>query len=195
MKDLELTSDNNKHHGVPLTRLVALNKPEVPALLAAIVNGAIVPLFGILLSLVIKTFYEPPHEMRRDSKLWAIMFVGLGVVSLIVYPVRSYFFGLAGCRLIKRIRIMCFEKVVNMEVGWFDKAENSSGVIGARLSGDVATIGALVGDALAQIVQDLSSAIVGLVIACCACWQLSLIGASHCSQWICPTQIHDGIHL
>ncbi|GFP93628.1 ABC transporter b family member 21 [Phtheirospermum japonicum] len=181
-EDLELASDVDelkKHPKVPLSRLVALNKPEVPVLvvgsLSAILNGAIVPLFGILLSLVIKTFYEPPEQLRRDSRFWALMFVVLGGVSLVTYPLRTYFFGVAGCRLIRRIRMMCFEKVVNMEVGWFDEPVNSSGVIGARLSADAATIRALVGDALAQLLQDLSSAAVGLVIAFVASWQLALI--------------------
>ncbi|KAK4406878.1 ABC transporter B family member 11 [Sesamum angolense] len=176
--DLE-SDEPNKHPKVPISRLVALNKPEAPALaagaLSAILNGAIVPFFGILLSLVIKTFYEPPHKLRQDSRFWALMFVVLGVVSLVAYPLRTYFFGIAGCRLIRRIRMMCFEKVVNMEVGWFDEPQNSSGVIGARLSADAATIRALVGDALAQLVQDLAAAVVGLVIAFIACWQLALI--------------------
>ncbi|XP_011079478.1 ABC transporter B family member 4 [Sesamum indicum] len=176
--DLE-TDEPNKHPKVPISRLIALNKPEAPALtagaLSAILNGAIVPFFGILLSLVIKTFYEPPHKLRQDSRFWALMFVVLGVVSLVAYPLRTYFFGIAGCRLIRRIRMMCFEKVVNMEVGWFDEPQNSSGVIGARLSADAATIRALVGDALAQLVQDLAAAVVGLVIAFIACWQLALI--------------------
>ncbi|KAL6525861.1 ABC transporter B member 11 [Orobanche minor] len=180
-ENLELASvdEMNKHAKVPLSRLVAMNKPEMPILVAgslsAILNGAIVPFFGILLSLVIKTFYEPPHKLKRDSRFWALMFVTLGGVSLVAYPLRTYFFGLAGCRLIRRIRMMCFEKVVNMEVGWFDEPVNSSGVIGARLSADAATIRALVGDALAQLVQDLSSAVIGLVIAFIASWQLALI--------------------
>ncbi|KAJ0806347.1 putative Type 1 protein exporter [Helianthus annuus] len=62
-----------------------------------------------------------------------------------------------------------------MEVGWFDKPENSSGAIGARLSANAASVRGLVGDALAQIVQDLSSAISGLFIAFTACWQLTFI--------------------
>ncbi|KAL3652974.1 ATP-binding cassette, sub-B (MDR TAP), member 4 [Castilleja foliolosa] len=181
-EDIELASDHelkSKHTKVPLSRLVALNKPEIPVLaagsLSAILNGAITPFFGILLSLVIKTFYEPPEQLRRDSRFWALMFVVLGGVSLVAYPLRTYFFGVAGCRLIRRIRMMCFEKVVNMEVGWFDEPVNSSGVIGARLSADAASIRALVGDALAQLLQDLSSAAVGLVIAFVASWQLALI--------------------
>lgn len=180
-EDLNYASEKmDKHPKVPLGRLIALNKPEIPILavgtLSAVLNGAIVPFFGILLSFVIKTFNETDRdELRKDSKFWALMFVVLGAVSFVAYPLRTYFFGVAGCRLIRRVRKTCFEKVVNMEVGWFDEPENSSGVIGARLSADAATIRALVGDALAQLVQDLASAAVGLVIAFVASWQLSFI--------------------
>ncbi|KAL3517346.1 hypothetical protein ACH5RR_019935 [Cinchona calisaya] len=164
---------------VSIRRLASLNKPEIPVLfvgaVAAIVNGAILPIFGILISRVIKTFYEPPHELKKDSRFWALIFVVLGVASLLAYPARTYLFGVAGCRLIRRIRSMCFEKVVHMEVGWFDESEHSSGVIGAKLSADAASVRALVGDALAQLVQDTSSAVAGLVIAFDASWQLALI--------------------
>ncbi|XP_042053539.1 ABC transporter B family member 21-like isoform X1 [Salvia splendens] len=164
---------------VPLRRLANLNKPEAPVLVAgavfAIINGSIMPIFGILISSVIESFFESPSELSKDTKFWAIIFVVLGVVSLIAYPARTYLFGVAGNKLIRRIRLMCFEKVVNMEVGWFDEAEHSSGIIGARLSADAATVRALVGDALAQMVQDLSSLVAGLAIAFQASWQLALI--------------------
>lgn len=164
---------------VPLRRLAYLNKPEIPVLImgaiAAIINGAVLPVFGILISSMIKTFYEPPHKMKTDSRFWALMFVVLGVVSFLAFPGRSYFFSVAGSKLIRRIRSLCFEKVINMEVGWFDKPENSSGAIGARLSADAASVRGLVGDALAQLVQDSSSAAAGLAIAFAACWQLALI--------------------
>ncbi|KAM0028056.1 putative ABC-type xenobiotic transporter [Helianthus debilis subsp. tardiflorus] len=168
-----------KQPTVPLRRLACLNKPEIPVLIigsiSAIINGTIFPLFSILLSSMIKTFYEPPQKMKSDSKFWALMFVILGVLSFLAYPGRSYLFSVAGSKLIKRIRSLCFEKVVNMEVGWFDKPENSSGAIGARLSADAASVRGLVGDALAQIVQDPSSVATGLFIAFAACWQLALI--------------------
>ncbi|CAH9078904.1 unnamed protein product [Cuscuta europaea] len=123
----------------------------------------------------IKAFYEPPHKLKKDSNFWSLIFVILGAVSFLACPARTYFFGVAGCRLIKRVRSMCFEKVIHMEVGWFDEAEHSSGIIGARLSADAATVRGLVGDALAQIVQDTASAAAGLAIAFQASWQLALI--------------------
>ncbi|XP_031111349.1 ABC transporter B family member 4-like [Ipomoea triloba] len=169
----------NPHQKVQIRRLAYLNKPEIPVLLAgtvsAVINGAILPIFGILISNVIKAFYESPHKIRKDSNFWSLIFVVLGAVSLLAFPARTYLFGVAGCRLIKRVRAMCFEKVIHMEVGWFDEPEHSSGIIGARLSTDASTVRGLVGDALAQIVQDTASAAAGLAIAFQASWQLALI--------------------
>ncbi|KAK7264795.1 hypothetical protein RJT34_32406 [Clitoria ternatea] len=164
---------------VPLYRLAYLNKPEIPVLLlgtiTAVICGTILPVFGLLLSKMISIFYEPAHELRKDSKVWALVFVALGVVSLLVFPCRFYFFGVAGGKLIKRIREMCFEKVVHMEVSWFDETEHSSGAIGARLSTDAASVRALVGDALGLLVQNIATAIAGLVIAFESSWQLALV--------------------
>ncbi|KAK6162935.1 hypothetical protein DH2020_002776 [Rehmannia glutinosa] len=164
---------------VSIFRLARLNKPEAPVLIAgaifAIISGALLPIFGLLASSAIKTFYGLPHKLKEDSEFWALMFVILGAVALIAYPSRTYLFSVAGNKLIQRVRLMCFEKVVNMEIGWFDKPENSTGVIGARLSTDAALIRALVGDALSQLVQEAASLVVGLAIAFEASWQLALI--------------------
>jgi ATP-binding cassette subfamily B (MDR/TAP) protein 1 len=177
--EVEASSHKPKTPDGLIRRLAFLNKPEIPVLIAgaiaAILNGVIFPIFGVLLSNVIKTFFEPPHELRKDSKFWALMFMTLGLASFLVFPTQTYLFSVAGGKLIQRIRSICFEKVVHMEVGWFDEPEHSSGVIGARLSADAATVRALVGDSLAQMVQNIASATAGLVIAFTACWQLALI--------------------
>ncbi|CAD5311532.1 unnamed protein product [Arabidopsis thaliana] len=164
---------------VSLTRIAALNKPEIPVLLlgtvVAAINGAIFPLFGILISRVIEAFFKPADQLKKDSRFWAIIFVALGVTSLIVSPSQMYLFAVAGGKLIRRIQSMCFEKAVHMEVSWFDEPENSSGTMGARLSTDAALIRALVGDALSLAVQNAASAASGLIIAFTASWELALI--------------------
>ncbi|XP_019091645.1 PREDICTED: ABC transporter B family member 11 isoform X4 [Camelina sativa] len=164
---------------VSLTRIAALNKPEIPVLIlgtvAAAINGTIFPVFGILISKVIEAFFKPADELKKDSRFWAITFVALGVTSLIVSPTQMYLFAVAGGKLIRRIRSMCFERAVHMEVSWFDEPQNSSGKLGARLSADAALIRALVGDALALAVQNAASAAAGLIIAFTASWELALI--------------------
>ncbi|XP_021822002.1 ABC transporter B family member 4-like [Prunus avium] len=177
--DIPASASSKMPPEVSLRRLAYLNKPEIPVLLlgtiAAAVNGAVLPIFGILISSVIKTFYEPPPQLRKDSKFWALIFIVLGVVTFIAMPARQYFFAVAGCKLIKRVRSMCFEKVVYMEVSWFDDPEHSSGAVGARLSADAACLRGLVGDALGLLVENSATAIAGLCIAFVANWQLALI--------------------
>ncbi|RRT65565.1 hypothetical protein B296_00040976 [Ensete ventricosum] len=164
---------------VPVGRLASLNKPEIPLLLlgaiAAIISGILLPIFGALLSSIIRTLYEPPTKLRRDSKFWTLMLTFLGLATLLSIPARAYLFAIAGSKLIERIRAMSFDKIVHMEVGWFDKLENSSGAIGARLSADAATVRTLVGDTLALAIQNAATLVAGLAIAFSACWQLALI--------------------
>ncbi|KAL0419544.1 UNVERIFIED_CONTAM: ABC transporter B family member 11 [Sesamum radiatum] len=173
------SSQHKVEHKVSLYRLACLNKQETPELvlgsLAAMVNGAILPLLGLLLSSMIKAFYEPPHKLRKESKFWACMFLVLGMASLLATPLRTYFFAVAGCKLIKRIRSMCFEKVVHMEISWFDRIENSSSAVGSRLSVDATSVRNLVGESLAILVQNISTAIAGLIIGFGASWELSLV--------------------
>ncbi|KAL2338871.1 hypothetical protein Fmac_013317 [Flemingia macrophylla] len=170
---------SQKPQEVSLFRIAYLNKPEIPVLLmgtlAAAATGAILPIVGLLFSHMINTFFEPADELRKDSKFWALIFVALSVAAFIFFPLRSYFFAVAGSRLIKRVRLICFEKIIHMEIGWFDKTENSSGALGARLSTDAASIRTLVGDALGLLIQDISTAFTALAISFEANWQLSLI--------------------
>ncbi|XP_019190190.1 PREDICTED: ABC transporter B family member 9-like [Ipomoea nil] len=168
-----------KRKKVSIGRLASLNKPETPILLlgvlAACCHGVIFPIFGLLLSTVIKIFFEPPPELKKDSKFWALMYVLLGVATFLAVPIQNFFFGIAGGKLIQRIRSLTFKKVVYQEISWFDDPANSSGAVGARLSTDASTVRSLVGDALALIVQNIATVVAGVVIAFTANWMLALV--------------------
>lgn len=172
-------ADLKKSQKFSLLRLFNLNKPELPYMLlgsiAACGHGVVFPVFGLLLSKCIRIFFEPPHELRKDARFWSLMLVGLGALTLAIVPVQNYLFGVAGGKLIQRIRSLSFQKVVHQEISWFDDPANSSGAVGARLSTDASTMRSLVGDALALVVQNLSTVVTGLVISFTANWILAFI--------------------
>ncbi|CAA0832375.1 ABC transporter B family member 9 [Striga hermonthica] len=178
-RDENLDYKVQKRTKVSIRRLASLNKPEIPFLLlgslGSMGSGLVFPFFGLLLSSAIKIFFEPPHELRKDSRFWALMMVLLGVSTIVSYPVQNYFFGIAGGKLVQRIRSLTFRKVVHQEISWFDDPANSSGAVGARLSTDAATVRSLVGDALALIVQNIATVFAGLAIAFAANWLLAII--------------------
>lgn len=71
-----------------------LNKPEIPVILAGtiatIVNGGVPAIHGLLISSAIGTFYEPPHQLKKDSSYRAILYV---VFSVAVFHSRIIFLG------------------------------------------------------------------------------------------------------
>ncbi|KAF9621373.1 hypothetical protein IFM89_020032 [Coptis chinensis] len=174
----EIKDDKTKPN-VSLSRLAKLNMPELIVLIAgtaaAAVHGVLLPLYGLLISTAIRIFFEPRDELQKDSKFWASMFVVLGCSALVFVPIEQYFFGIAGGKLIQRIRSLCFGRVVYQEISWFDAPENSSGAIGARLSADASTVRSLVGDFLALMVQSGFTAVAGIVIAFTANWMLAIL--------------------
>ncbi|PHT67004.1 ABC transporter B family member 11 [Capsicum annuum] len=159
-------------------RLALMSRPEIPELLlgciAAVVNALILPIFGLLLAYAIKTFYEPAHELRKHSRFLSLIAVGLGLASLVAASMKTFFFAVAGCKLIKRIRLMCFEQIVYMDISWFDSEANLI-AIGSQLSTDAASVRGIVGSSLDLLVQNTSTAIAGLVIGLEASWKLTLI--------------------
>lgn len=110
-------------------RLVYLNKHVVPILLlgsiGAVLHGLVYPIIGLLFASAIKSFYEPPNKLRKDSKFCALAYVGIAIISLIAVPMQNYFLGVAGGKLIERIRSLLFEKVMHQDISWFDDPNNS----------------------------------------------------------------------
>ncbi|KAK4802708.1 hypothetical protein SAY86_000911 [Trapa natans] len=159
---------------VSMWRLARLNRPEMGVLVlgsaAAVVHGMVFPIFGLLLSSATHMFFESPHELRKDSKFWAVIYVGMGLITFVAIPIQNFFFGLAGGKLIERIRYTTFKKVVHQEISWFDDPVNSRSQFT-----DASTMRSLVGDALALIVQNIATITADLFIALTANWKLALI--------------------
>jgi ATP-binding cassette subfamily B (MDR/TAP) protein 1 len=140
---VELTEGNDTHghnhieHNVdgeipmksPMLRLAHLNKPEAPSLLlgsrAAVIHGVLFPVFGFMLSSAINAFYRPPDKLRKDTSFWGLMCVVLGIISIVSIPAEYFLFGIAGGKLVERIRALSFRSILHQEVAWFDDPKNS----------------------------------------------------------------------
>lgn len=124
--------DMEKHKNISVKRLATLNKPEIPVLflgsVAAVMSGMVFPIFGLLLSSAIGMFYKPASQLEKESKIWALVYLGLGCLSFFAAPMQNYFFGIAGGKLIERIRSLTFEKIVHQQISYFDDPANTRSV-------------------------------------------------------------------
>ncbi|KAI3935577.1 hypothetical protein MKW92_031820 [Papaver armeniacum] len=168
-----------QQHKVSLKQLAYLNKPELGILLlglvAAVIKGLMAPALGFLLSRILNIFYEQPNELRRDSRTWSFMFMALGCVGLICIPIQQYSIGIAGGKLVQRVRSICFEKIAHQEMSWFDDHNNSSGAIETWLSTDAFRVQHLVGDSLSLWVQNISTITAAVIIAFISNWLFTLV--------------------
>lgn len=69
---------------------------------------------------------------------------------------------------------MCAGILTN-EISWFDKDENSSGQISARLSADATTVKGAIGDRISLMVQNFSLLVATAIIAFYYQWQMALV--------------------
>ncbi|KAF7037322.1 hypothetical protein CFC21_047726 [Triticum aestivum] len=170
--------DSEAPKKAPIGRLFNLSRPEAPilllAIIAATVHGLLFPSFSIMMSGGIRTFYYPAHQLRKDSTFWALMCLLMAIISLVSIQLEFYLFGVAGGKLIERVRALSFQSIIHQEVAWFDDPSNSSGALGARLFIDALNIRRLVGDNLAVLVQCTVTLICGFGIAFASDWKLTL---------------------
>ncbi|KAF3456696.1 hypothetical protein FNV43_RR01350 [Rhamnella rubrinervis] len=111
----------------------------------------------------------------NKPELPVLLLGSIAAIANVASTAQNFLFGVAGGKLIQRIRSMSFEKVVHQEISWFDNAANSSGAIGARLSTDASTIKGLVGDSLALVAQNITTLVAALIIAFASNWILAFI--------------------
>ena len=89
--------------------------------------------------------------------------------------IQSWSFANSGTFLVERIRKKYFKAVVNKEIAYFDKPENTPGNISSRLSTDCMKIAGASGVQVGAMVQSCSSFLVALVVAFYLSWKLALV--------------------
>ncbi|KAL3698000.1 hypothetical protein R1sor_012076 [Riccia sorocarpa] len=165
---------------VSLTRLAGMNKPELPFLLLGAVGaagaGAILPVFAFCLDKSIVALQEvQPSTVRHDGGFYALLFVALAGAHILFTPCEKISFAYAGERLLRRLRLKSFEKILRQEVSWFDEDRNSSAILSSKLLADAAVVRGVVSDAVCTTVEAVSTLIVGFSIAFSASWELALV--------------------
>ncbi|KAH6610391.1 abc multidrug transporter mdr1 [Trichoderma cornu-damae] len=114
-------------------------------------------------------------QIRHDAYFWAVMFIVLAVVMLISYSGQGI--ALASCseHLIRRIRDQTFRTFLRQDVSFFDRKENSVGILTAFLSTEADSIGGLSGSALGTILLTLSTLFSSTILGLAIGWKLSLV--------------------
>ncbi|KAL7976656.1 hypothetical protein Chor_008605, partial [Crotalus horridus] len=107
---------------VPYSRILALNKPEFCyigiGVVAAAIAGGITPAFAVLFGKIIGAFQEQDDVKKsQNTVLYSLMFLVLGVISLITYTIQGFTFGKSGEALTMRLRSLSFKALLQQATG------------------------------------------------------------------------------
>lgn len=137
--NVEKVKDGQKLPSPSFWKLLALNLPEWKqsclGCSSAMLFAAIEPLYAFALGSMISIFFLTDHdEIKRKISMYCLFFVGLAMFSLVINIIQHYSFAYMGEYLTKRVKERMLSKILSFEVAWFDRDENSTGVVCSRLT-------------------------------------------------------------
>nr|AJG01604.1 ATP-binding cassette sub-family B MDR/TAP member 1 [Dreissena polymorpha] len=163
-----------------LRRILKLNKSEAPFIVmgcfASLVNGGAMPAFAVIFSEILGVF-AILDEGEQEKKIiqYVLMFVGVGVISLIAYFVQGYMFGRSGEYLTLRLRSMSFKAMLRQEIAFFDDHNNNVGALTTRLATDASQVQGAAGIKLGSALMAFCSVVTGIVIGFVYSWKITLL--------------------
>ena len=88
---------------------------------------------------------------------------------------KGLMFGISGENLTARMRKDAFEAMLKQEIGWYDKVENNTGALCARLSGDAAKVQGATGARVGSIMQGIAGVLIAVLMGLYFNWKLGLV--------------------
>ncbi|KAG2269720.1 hypothetical protein Bca52824_064275 [Brassica carinata] len=183
--DQEMTDEKDSNQEIlssssMVWELIKLNAPEWPyALLGsigAVLAGAQPALFSMGIAYVLNAFYSPfPRVIKREVEKVSIVFVGVGVVTPLIYLLQHFFYTLMGERLTSRVRLSLFSAALSNEIGWFDMEDNDTGSLTSILAADATLVRSALADRLSTIVQNFSLTFTALAVAFFYSWRVAAV--------------------
>jgi len=163
-----------------MSRLFSYNKEErcwlFLGIIVSLINGAIFPLFAVILSNMLDVFADPTASDFRDrADVLSLLFFISAIAALIFNSLQLGISGYVGESLTLKLRSDLFAKLLKFHVGWYDKSENSPGALTGKLSTDCTLVNSLTSTTLTISIQSLSSFLTGMIVAFIASWQLTLV--------------------
>lgn len=135
-----------------LSEVWNLQRPEIVMLvfgfLLGILAGAILSAFPLILGEALEIYFGDSSKIERKVGYLCLAVVGLGFGCIISMTGQQGLCGWAGAKLTMRVSDLLFQSILSQEPGWFDFAENSTGILVSRLSIDCVSFRSVLGDRL-----------------------------------------------
>ncbi|KAE8330307.1 multidrug resistance protein 1, 2, 3 [Aspergillus sergii] len=140
-----------------------------------IVGGATFPGQAILLSSVVEIFTLPMTELEDRGNFLATMFIVLAAGCLISYFILGYATNTVAQHLGHKLRKQCLHDILQQDIEFFDREENSTGALVARVDSNPQAILELMGYNIGLVLIAALNVLACAVLALVYSWKLGLV--------------------
>ncbi|KAI5635212.1 ABC transporter transmembrane region domain-containing protein [Phthorimaea operculella] len=160
--------------------LIKLNAPEWKSIsigsVFSALTGIAMPVFMIIFGIVLGEMSKSNAETLMGSvKAVAFFCVVLGLAIGATNLIQTVSFGIAGAYLTERLRVHMFGHLMAQDIGFYDKDDNATGALCARLSSDAAYVRQATGQRIGVVLQSIGAVGGALIIAGLAEWRIALV--------------------
>jgi ATP-binding cassette subfamily B (MDR/TAP) protein 1 len=136
--------------------------------------GGTQPAQAIIFSRLIRVFTLEDAEGKRQADFFALMFFVLALVNLVGYFLIGITYNTLGQKLTHRYRREMVERIIHFDQDFFDRPENSSGALTAKLSSVPSAVQELMSANLGLMLNVIVNIIATSVVAIAFGWKLGL---------------------
>jgi len=135
------------------------------------------PFFAVIFGDFLESLgMENIEEARSKSVRDALMMAAVGLLFFVAVGAQGVTFSYSGAMLVERLRVKMFKKIMENEMGWFDKQENNTGALCSRLSSNAEAVSTGTGAKVGQVVSGISTLLFSNLLAIYYDWRLGLVG-------------------
>lgn len=118
------------------------------------------------------------HKIKHDADFWSAMYLMLALVMFLSFVTQGIAFAKCSERLVHRVRDRAFRTMLRQDVEFFDRDENTAGVLTSFLSTETTHVAGLSGTTLGTLLMVSTTLVAALVVSIAIGWKLSLVCAS-----------------
>ncbi|KAL0297043.1 UNVERIFIED_CONTAM: ABC transporter B family member 15 [Sesamum radiatum] len=160
--------------------LLEVNIPEwkraMLGCIGAVGFGAVQPVSAYCMGALVSAYFEDKSsKVKLETRFYSFIFLSIGIITFLSNILQHYNFAIMGERLTKRIREKLLQNILSFEIGWFDKDENTSAAVCARLSTEANTVRSLVGDRMSLLVQVSANAFLSFALGLIVAWRVASV--------------------
>jgi len=172
--------EKNDHPPYSQWQLLQMSAPEwkraLLGCLGAACYGTIPPIQGYCLGTVISVYFiNDKSVIKSEIRLYCCIFLSLAVLCFVSNLLQHYSFAIMGESLTKRVREKMLEKLLTFEIGWFDKDDNTSAAICARLATEANMVRSLIVERMSLLVQVFFSACLAFIVGLVVAWRVAIV--------------------